>query len=85
MLFFPFPDDHPRTFCEDLVLATPEVREHTLEEGDDFLVLATDGLWDVLSPQGVSHTRSLTGDLSQVYVCIGLSSHSEVQSQVRTR
>jgi len=53
MLFFPFPDDHPRTFCEDLVLATPEVREHTLEEGDDFLVLATDGLWDVLSPQGV--------------------------------
>jgi serine/threonine protein phosphatase PrpC len=51
MLFFPFPDDHPRTFCADLVLATPEVREHTLEEGDEFLILATDGLWDVLAPQ----------------------------------
>lgn len=29
------------------------MKEHTLVEGDDFLVLATDGLWDVLSPQSV--------------------------------
>jgi protein phosphatase 2C len=53
--FFPFPQDHPGSFTEDLVLATPEVREHVLEDGDDFLVLATDGLWDVLTPQNMCH------------------------------
>lgn len=52
-MFFPFPEGHSLSFCDDLVLATPEIQEHELKEGDEFLVLATDGLWDVLSPQQV--------------------------------
>lgn len=33
--------------------ALPEVQHHTLTPKDQFLVLATDGLWDVLSPMQV--------------------------------
>jgi len=32
-----------------LVPGTPEVIAHRIEEGDAFLILATDGLWDVMS------------------------------------
>ncbi|CAN0039927.1 unnamed protein product [Ectocarpus sp. 12 AP-2014] len=35
------------------VNAEPDVRERGLERHDDFLVLATDGLWDVMSSQEV--------------------------------
>ena len=33
------------------VTAEPELRSRTLSEGDDFLILASDGVWDVLSSQ----------------------------------
>jgi serine/threonine protein phosphatase PrpC len=33
------------------VIAEPEIQEHRLSLGDDFLVLASDGLWDVLAVQ----------------------------------
>ena len=36
-----------------MVIAVPEVRHLTLEEGDEFLLLACDGIWDVLSNQEV--------------------------------
>ena len=53
-LFFPFPEGHNRSFTRDLVLAEPELLEHELKKGsDDFLVLASDGLWDVLNGQQV--------------------------------
>ncbi|CAN0546816.1 unnamed protein product, partial [Ectocarpus sp. 12 AP-2014] len=35
------------------VNAEPDVRERDLERHDDFLVLATDGLWDVMTSQEV--------------------------------
>ncbi|CBJ30304.1 conserved unknown protein [Ectocarpus siliculosus] len=35
------------------VNAEPDVRERSLERHDDFLVLATDGLWDVMTSQEV--------------------------------
>lgn len=50
-LFFAFPKDHSMTFTADLLTAEPEVRHITVEPGDDFLILASDGLWDVLSAQ----------------------------------
>ncbi|CAL5218962.1 g716 [Coccomyxa viridis] len=34
-----------------MVIAVPEVRHLKLEEGDEFLILACDGIWDVLSNQ----------------------------------
>jgi serine/threonine protein phosphatase PrpC len=53
-LFFPFPEGHDRSFKHDLVLAEPEIHEHDLQRGrDDFLVLASDGVWDVLNGQQV--------------------------------
>eukprot|EP00939_MAST-03C_sp_MAST-3C-sp1_P004666 g4666.t1 len=40
---------------KDYVVADPDVREHARECGrDDFLVLATDGLWDVVSNEKVA-------------------------------
>eukprot|EP00470_Lotharella_oceanica_P009893 CAMPEP_0170180782 /NCGR_PEP_ID=MMETSP0040_2-20121228/23012_1 /TAXON_ID=641309 /ORGANISM="Lotharella oceanica, Strain CCMP622" /LENGTH=361 /DNA_ID=CAMNT_0010425543 /DNA_START=86 /DNA_END=1171 /DNA_ORIENTATION=+ len=33
------------------VTSEPDVRTHSLKEGDDYLVLGTDGLWDVVKPQ----------------------------------
>lgn len=32
-----------------LVSAEPEITHHELEEGDEFVLLASDGLWDVMS------------------------------------
>lgn len=33
------------------VIATPDVREETLGPDDEFIILASDGLWDVVSNQ----------------------------------
>ena len=30
------------------VSAEPEILEHTIEDVDDFILIATDGVWDVL-------------------------------------
>lgn len=40
-------------FNGDLVIATPEITELTLAKHDEFLVLASDGLFDVMGPQQV--------------------------------
>ncbi|KAH9572848.1 hypothetical protein CY35_02G173300 [Sphagnum magellanicum] len=43
------------------VVAEPEIQEDTIEEGVDFLILASDGLWDVVSNQeAVSIIESIT-------------------------
>eukprot|EP00292_Cryptomonas_paramecium_P009031 CAMPEP_0113725206 /NCGR_PEP_ID=MMETSP0038_2-20120614/39589_1 /TAXON_ID=2898 /ORGANISM="Cryptomonas paramecium" /LENGTH=252 /DNA_ID=CAMNT_0000655359 /DNA_START=38 /DNA_END=793 /DNA_ORIENTATION=+ /assembly_acc=CAM_ASM_000170 len=36
------------------VSAEPEIQHRTLEKGDDFLVLASDGLWDVMTNSDVA-------------------------------
>lgn len=41
------------------VTAVPEVRCLQLAPGDEFLLLACDGIWDVLSNQEVRARRSL--------------------------
>ena len=47
-----------------MVIAVPEVRHLQLEDGDEFLILACDGIWDVLSNQEVTlllpHTISVS-------------------------
>lgn len=37
--------------CEQMVVSTPEVRKVAREAGDEFLILACDGVWDVISSQ----------------------------------
>ena len=46
-----FGDQSLKTF----VIADPDVVTLQLERGDDFLVLACDGLWDVVEPHTVEH------------------------------
>ena len=36
-----------------MVTALPDIRKETLQPGDEFLVLACDGIWDVLTNQEV--------------------------------
>lgn len=45
---WPYPKDHPKTFTADLVLSEPMVRAQALGPDDEFLILACDGLWDVM-------------------------------------
>mmetsp|Transcript_2112 Transcript_2112/g.4932 ORF Transcript_2112/g.4932 Transcript_2112/m.4932 type:complete len:576 (-) Transcript_2112:504-2231(-) len=40
-----------QSFSGDLVISTPEIRTHTLAPEDEFLIIASDGLWDVVSSQ----------------------------------
>lgn len=48
--FFLWPDGHSQIFMADLVIPDPDVKKHSLSPDDEFLVLASDGLWDVVSP-----------------------------------
>jgi len=43
----------PQPYTPPYITATPEVSVHSLQAGDEFLVLATDGLWDRLSNEEV--------------------------------
>jgi len=36
-----------------LVIAEPEIEEHKLSPDDEFLLMASDGLWDVMTPEAV--------------------------------
>ena len=47
---FAYPEGHDGSFAADLLVATPEVVAEALRPGDAFLLLATDGLWDVVAP-----------------------------------
>jgi serine/threonine protein phosphatase PrpC len=40
-----------KDFTADLVLAEPEIAIETIGAGDFFVLLACDGLWDVMSNQ----------------------------------
>lgn len=39
------------SFSADLVIAVPDTAEITVTAEDEFVILACDGLWDVLEPQ----------------------------------
>ena len=39
--------------AEQLITAEPDVSTHRLEKGDEFLVLACDGVWDCMTNQEV--------------------------------
>ncbi|KAL3912984.1 MAG: hypothetical protein SGPRY_008145, partial [Prymnesium sp.] len=42
------------------LIPEPEVRVHTMEPADNAIVMASDGLWDVLTPQRVNHVMRNT-------------------------
>lgn len=47
--FFSWPEGHSEVFMGDLVIADPECVEWDISPIDEFLVLACDGIWDVVS------------------------------------
>jgi serine/threonine protein phosphatase PrpC len=61
--FLPYPLGHNESFKGDLVSAVPDIKIHTLKGNGvdaEFLILACDGLWDVMDPDdAVRITRSL--------------------------
>jgi serine/threonine protein phosphatase PrpC len=48
-----YPDRIPRTFTSDVVSNVPDTYEFDVHPDDEFMVLACDGLWEVLSSQNV--------------------------------
>ena len=51
--WFAWPDDHNNIFYADLIIPDPEFKTIDLTPHDEFLVIASDGLWDVMSEQDV--------------------------------
>lgn len=47
---FNWPAQHNQVFQADLLIPDPECRLHSIVPEDEFLVLASDGLWDVVLP-----------------------------------
>lgn len=58
--FFLWPKDHDQIFHADLVIPQPEFMSVDLTNKDEFLIIASDGLWDVLTPEeAVIRTKEL--------------------------
>ncbi len=48
--YFRWPEGHSQVLEADLLIPDPECKIHEIGANDEFLVLASDGLWDVLTP-----------------------------------
>lgn len=49
--YFSWPEGHSHIFMADLVIPLPECKVMTITKNMDFLIVASDGLWDVVSSQ----------------------------------
>jgi serine/threonine protein phosphatase PrpC len=68
-----------------LVIATPDVRVRQLEESDDFLLLACDGLYDVFSNENaVEFIRCVPAQRVPLKLTIGQASSQDPPSRART-
>ena len=47
--WFQWPETHSKTFHSDLIIPTPEIVHVTLTRQHEFLIIASDGLWDVMN------------------------------------
>lgn len=53
-----WPPGHDRTFSGDLLIPDPEFVSCDLTRDDEFLILGSDGLWDVVTPaEACNHVR----------------------------
>ena len=48
---FNWPTGHDESFAADLVIPNPDVETFDITSDDEFFIIASDGLWDVVSPQ----------------------------------
>lgn len=51
--YFSWPENHDQIFFADLVIPDPECTKKEISPEDEFLILASDGLWDVISSEEV--------------------------------
>lgn len=50
---FLWPDNHNQIFMADLVIPVPEFKAKEISTNDEFCIIASDGLWDVISGEEV--------------------------------
>lgn len=50
-----WPKDHDKTFVHDLIIAEPDIETIELGSDDEFLIMASDGVWDVMTPAQAVH------------------------------
>jgi serine/threonine protein phosphatase PrpC len=56
--FFSWPENHDMIFNADLVISDPESKHVDIDELCEFVIIASDGLWDVVSNEkAVSRVR----------------------------
>lgn len=41
------------------IICDPEIRHHEIQPGDEYVILASDGIWDIFSNQQVLNPRCL--------------------------
>jgi hypothetical protein len=64
----------PQIFSADLVIPNPEFVSYDLIPEDEFMILASDGLWDVVkSQEACSRVRSVILSCPSVSLCLSLS------------
>lgn len=49
--FFSWPDNHNKIFYDELVISEPDFYVQDITPSDEFFILASDGVWDVMSPE----------------------------------
>lgn len=60
MSLWSWPQGHSTEFRDDLLTAEPEFAKAEIGEADQFLLMACDGLWDVLGKvEAVKHAKNL--------------------------
>ena len=73
MTVFSWPQGHSGEFRDDLLSAEPEFIETEIGEDDEFLLIACDGLWDVLGKQeAVDHAKNFLDEASFVVIVVVL-------------
>lgn len=50
---FLWPENHNQVFMADLVIPVPEFKTREISNNDEFCIIASDGLWDVMSGEEV--------------------------------
>lgn len=67
MTVFSWPHGHSGEFRDDLLTPEPEFQSTEIDRGDEFLLMACDGLWDVLGKdEAVEHARKFFDEVKSL-------------------
>ena len=82
--------DQSLKFPKPLVISTPEIQVVDVQEDDCFVVLACDGVWDVLSNQevvdiGIVRARRLASPYTYTDICTYAHTHTHTHTHTHMR